>query len=80
MSHIYDKDDRAVVVRAEFTPGVKGGRDEFGRAMEPDDPDDIEILSLTLDESGKEIGGDPDERYLFELAEEQVREDIADYF
>ena len=46
---IYDENDNEIQVAVLCEEGMRGGRDEFGRACEPDDPDTFEILDATRD-------------------------------
>jgi|DEB0MinimDraft_10_1074344.scaffolds.fasta_scaffold01352_10 hypothetical protein len=72
-TYIYDDNDTEILVDAEVTAGMKGGRDEFGCPMEPDDDDEIEILEMSSTD-----GSTIDEESLQEKAKEAIADEVAD--
>lgn len=53
--------EREYTVEYEYIKGGKGQRDKFGQAIEPDDPGEINILSV-FGPDGIEIKLSPEER------------------
>lgn len=64
---IYDDNDKAITVDIAYSKGMPGRR-EFGAPIEPDDPDEIEIVGA-WDEDGAEV----------ELTDEQEEDAIEEF-
>ena len=60
---IWTEDDNPIHVTGALYPGEPGRRGTYGELMEPDDPDEYEIISVE-DEDGRPV----------ELSEEQEEE------
>jgi len=48
---IFGDDEMKIDITAEYSPPTRGARDQYGAALEPDDPEEIEILDA-VDELG----------------------------
>jgi len=69
--------ERCYTVKYEYLKGGKGQRDKFGQAIEPDDPGEINILSV-LGPDGIEIKLNPEERASITAEIENDIEDDAE--
>jgi|DEB0MinimDraft_10_1074344.scaffolds.fasta_scaffold01352_15 hypothetical protein len=72
-TYIYSDDDTEILVDAEVSMGMKGGRDEFGRQMEPDDEPEVEILEMS-----STCGSSFDEEGLQSKAKEAILDEITE--
>ena len=64
---IYDKDDNPIGVIGVYHKGSPGKK-EFGMAIEPDDPDEVEVIEV-FDKDGNKI----------DLTKEQEEEAIEQF-
>lgn len=69
--------EREYTVEYEYIKGGKGQRDKFGQAIEPDDPGEINILSV-FGPDGIEIKLNPEERASITAEIENDIEDDAE--
>ena len=69
--------EREYTIEYEYIKGGKGQRDKFGQAIEPDDPGEINILSV-FGPDGIEIKLNPEERASITAEIENDIEDDAE--
>ena len=69
--------EREYTIEYEYLKGGKGQRDKFGQAIEPDDPGEINILSV-FGPDGIEIKLNPEERASITAEIENDIEDDAE--
>lgn len=74
---MYDEDDNEVEVSVsyEYYKGGRGARGDYGVPMEPDEPANVHILSVTNVDTGEEIDLDNSDRHHLE---DEILADISE--
>lgn len=69
---IYEDDD-PIELEGNFWAGMRGSRDIYGAPLEPDDPDEMELVRATKNGVAIELSQEQEERAYKALWEEGVQ-------